>query len=149
MLELDELKTRLRVRGLVAAGQATIVPVELHGDGTVIVVFRDDDGHIADRLLETSHLAAIEVAEDRRSTFGADGQRSSLHRTRGASSWSICSIHLRRPVQQRSNRSQPEPRPSAAGCGGSSRSSSCSLTIPAQRKTNSIGALHPRAHAAG
>ncbi len=49
MLELQELKTRLRVRGLVAAGEVTIVAVEPHGDGIVNVVFGADDGHIADR----------------------------------------------------------------------------------------------------
>ena len=37
MLELHELKTGLRVRGLVAAGDVTIVAVEPHGDGIVNV----------------------------------------------------------------------------------------------------------------
>jgi hypothetical protein len=73
MLELHELKTGLRVRGLVAAGEVTIVAVEPHGDGIINVVFRGDDGHIADRLVETSQLGAVEVAEGRRWTFDADG----------------------------------------------------------------------------
>jgi superfamily II DNA or RNA helicase len=78
MLELHELKTGLRVRGLVAAGEVTIVAVEPHGDGILNVVFRGDDGHIADRLLEAAQLAGIEVAEGRRWTFDSDGSAFKL-----------------------------------------------------------------------
>ena len=73
MLELHELKTGLRVSGLVAAGEVTIVAVEPYGDGILNVVFRGDDGHVADRLLQASQLGGIEVAEGRRWTFEADG----------------------------------------------------------------------------
>ncbi len=73
MLELHELKTGLRVRGLVAAGDVTIVAVEPHGDGIVNVVFRGDDGQIADRLLTKDEAANVEVATGKRWTFDADG----------------------------------------------------------------------------
>jgi superfamily II DNA or RNA helicase len=73
MLELHELKTGLRVRGLVAAGDVTIVAVESHGDGIANVVFRLDDGQIADRLVTEDEATRIEVASDRRWTFDADG----------------------------------------------------------------------------
>jgi superfamily II DNA or RNA helicase len=73
MLELHELKTGLRVRGLIAAGDVTIVAVESHGDGIANVVFRLDDGQIADRLVTEEEAARIEVASERRWTFDADG----------------------------------------------------------------------------
>jgi superfamily II DNA or RNA helicase len=73
MLELHELKSGLRVRGLVAAGEVTIVAVEPHGDGVVNVVFRGDDGQIADRLLTADQTLDMEVAAGRRWSFDADG----------------------------------------------------------------------------
>ena len=73
MLELHELKSGVRVRGLVAAGDVTIVAVESHGDGIVNVVYRADDGQIGDRLLTPDQAAAVEVATGRRWTFDADG----------------------------------------------------------------------------
>lgn len=73
MLELHELKAGARVRGLVAAGDVTIVAVEAHGDGIVNVVYRGDDGHIGDRLLTPEQAAGVEVAAGRRWTFDADG----------------------------------------------------------------------------
>jgi SNF2 family DNA or RNA helicase len=70
---MHELKSGQRVRGLVAAGDVTIVAVEPHGDAVLNVVYRGDDGHIADRLLTTDDLARIEVASGRRWAFDADG----------------------------------------------------------------------------
>lgn len=70
---MHELKSGQRVRGLVAAGDVTIVAVEPHGDAVLNVVYRGDDGHIADRLLTVDDLARIEVATGRRWSFDADG----------------------------------------------------------------------------
>ena len=72
-IEIHELKAGLRVRGLVAAGDVTIVAVEAHGECIVNVVYRGDDGQIADRLLTLDDLAKIEMATGRRWTFDADG----------------------------------------------------------------------------
>ena len=73
MIELHELKIGLRVRGLVAAGDVTIVAVESHGDGIVNVVYRADDGQIADRLLTADDAARVEEASGWRWSFDADG----------------------------------------------------------------------------
>lgn len=73
MLKLQELKAGARVRGLVAAGDVTIVAVEAHGDGIVNVVYRDDGGAIGDRLLTPDEAAGVQVAAGRRWTFDADG----------------------------------------------------------------------------
>jgi len=70
---MHELKAGLRVRGLVAAGDVTIVAVEPHGGAILNVVYRGDDGHIADRLLTLEDLGRIEVATGRRWSFDADG----------------------------------------------------------------------------
>lgn len=73
MLELHELKSGLRVRGLVVAGDVTIVAVESHGAGVANVVFRLDDGQIGDRLVSDEDAARMEVSLGRRWTFDADG----------------------------------------------------------------------------
>jgi superfamily II DNA or RNA helicase len=72
-VEMHELKAGLRVRGLVAAGDVTIVAVEPHGDAVLNVVYRGDAGNIADRLLTLEDLGRIEVATGRRWSFDADG----------------------------------------------------------------------------
>jgi superfamily II DNA or RNA helicase len=73
MLELDELKRGLRVRGLLAAGDVTIVAVEQHSNGIVNVVYRTDDGQVGDRLLTASQAADVDVATGSRWTFDAAG----------------------------------------------------------------------------
>ncbi len=73
MLELHELKAGLRVRGLVAAGDVTVIAVEPHGEAIVNVVFRGDDGTINDRLLTSEDAEQIVVVSGHRWTFDADG----------------------------------------------------------------------------
>ena len=62
-MELAELKSGLRLRGLVAAGDVTIVAVEPHGESILNVVYRGDDGQIADRLLTVDDLANAMTSE--------------------------------------------------------------------------------------
>ena len=50
LVDLDQLKSGLRVRGLIAAGEVTVVAVDPHDDGIFNVVFCGDDGMISDRL---------------------------------------------------------------------------------------------------
>jgi superfamily II DNA or RNA helicase len=78
MTQLYELKAGLRVRGLVAAGDVTVVTVEPHGEGIVNVVYRSDDGHIGDRLVTSDDAAGVEVASGRRWTFDSDGANFKL-----------------------------------------------------------------------
>ena len=73
MTELNDLKTGSRVRGLVAAADATIIAVEPHWDGIVNVVYRGSDGQTSDRLLTTEQAAGASIASGRRWTFDADG----------------------------------------------------------------------------
>ena len=62
MIGLHELRPGLRVRGLVSAGEVTIVAIESHGDGIVNVVFRGDDGNIAECLLSAERAASVSAA---------------------------------------------------------------------------------------
>lgn len=50
-LEQQDLVAGTRIRGLVAAGDVTVVAVEPHGDAILNVVYRTDDGQIGDRLV--------------------------------------------------------------------------------------------------
>ncbi|MDO8389027.1 MAG: helicase-related protein [Actinomycetota bacterium] len=73
-VELSELKAGLRLRGLVAAGEVTVVAVEPHGDGIANVVYRADDGQIGDRLVTTADATGFEVATGARWSFDAPGE---------------------------------------------------------------------------
>jgi len=65
-LELEQLKAGLRVRGLMASGDVSIVAVEQHGDDIANVVLRGDGGEIAERLVTAKDLENAEVAGGRR-----------------------------------------------------------------------------------
>jgi superfamily II DNA or RNA helicase len=78
MASLHELKPGLRVRGLVAGGDVTVITTEPHGENIVNVVYRDDNGSISDRLLTAEQLTAVAVATGQRWTFDADGSAFKL-----------------------------------------------------------------------
>jgi SNF2 family DNA or RNA helicase len=77
-IELYELKSGLRLRGLVAAAEVTVVAVEAHGDGIANVVYRTDDGRIADRLVTAADALNFEVATGARWSFDAPGDSFKL-----------------------------------------------------------------------
>lgn len=77
-IELGELKAGLRVRGLVAAGDVTVVAIETHGNGIANVVYRNDEGHIADRLVTAADAQLFEVATGARWSFDAPGDNFKL-----------------------------------------------------------------------
>ncbi len=52
--------------------------VEPHGDGIANVVYRDDDGRVADRLVTAADADRCEVVQARRWTFDADGMAFKL-----------------------------------------------------------------------
>jgi len=78
MLELHELKPGLRVKGLVAAGEVTIVALEDHGDEIVNIVYKDDENRLADRLLTREQAKKVEIVEGKRWAFNADGAHFKL-----------------------------------------------------------------------
>ena len=72
MVELHELKPGLRVRGLVAAAEVTIIAAEPNGE-VVNVAYEADDGNLGRRLITVSDAESIEVVTGGRWTFDADG----------------------------------------------------------------------------
>jgi hypothetical protein len=72
-MQLGELRSGLRLRGLVAAGIVTVIAVEPHGPEIANVVYRTDDGQIADRLVSAADLFNVEHDSGARWTFDAPG----------------------------------------------------------------------------
>ncbi len=77
-LQLSDLKAGIRLRGLVAGHDVSLIAVESHGPDIVNVVYRSDDGAIADRLVTSAELAAVEPASATRWTFDAPGREFKL-----------------------------------------------------------------------
>ncbi len=75
MASLEQMKTGLRVGGLVARGQAEIIAVTWHGGDTLEVVYRTDDGDVHNELLSRSDESRLIIAADERQwTLDADGE---------------------------------------------------------------------------
>lgn len=78
MAELSDLRAGKRVRGLLAAGEVTVIAVEYHGDGIANVTYRADDGSLGERLVAAEQAASIELVTGRRWSFDADGDAFKL-----------------------------------------------------------------------
>ena len=72
-IKRDDLTAGTRVRGLVAAGDVTLVAVDSHGENVLNIVYRADDGQIGDRLVTIDDLATMELASVSRWSFDAPG----------------------------------------------------------------------------
>jgi superfamily II DNA or RNA helicase len=72
-IDSDELTAGVRVRGLIAAADVTVIAVEPHGDSVINVLYRSDDGHVGERLVTLADLAAMDTATGPRWTFDAPG----------------------------------------------------------------------------
>ena len=72
-IDRDNLTAGTRLRGLIAAGDVTVIAVEPHGETVLNVVYRSDDGQIGDRLVTLDDLADIELATASRWSFSAPG----------------------------------------------------------------------------
>jgi SNF2 family DNA or RNA helicase len=75
MAALEQLKTGLRVGGLVARGQAEIIAATWHGGDTLEVIYRTDDGDVHNELLSRSDESRLTIAADERQwTLDGDGE---------------------------------------------------------------------------
>ena len=72
-MRISDLRPGLRLRNLQAGSEVTLVAVETHGEGIANIVYRSDDGIIADRLVTDSDLEIVREATGGRWTFDADG----------------------------------------------------------------------------
>ncbi|PJF35516.1 MAG: RNA helicase [Candidatus Thermofonsia Clade 1 bacterium] len=77
MLSLEDLRSELRVRGIVHGQAVTLVRVEQHGPDTVTVYYKYDDGRLGARLLYREDEAQLSIVDDN-SRFTADGARFRL-----------------------------------------------------------------------
>ena len=72
-LSLDDLTSGVRINGLVIGIDVEIIAVERHGESIANVVYRDDKGNIAQRLVNEADLGRLSVASAERWTFDAPG----------------------------------------------------------------------------
>jgi len=73
VMKITDLKSGLRLRNLLAGSDVVLIAAEAHGKGIANVVYRSDDGTIADRLVTDSDLEGVVEVTGSRWTFDADG----------------------------------------------------------------------------
>ncbi len=72
-LKFDDLAAGMRLEGVVADGEVTVVAVEMHGPGSATLTYRAGDGRLGDRIISVADLEAFGEADQRRWSFDADG----------------------------------------------------------------------------
>jgi superfamily II DNA or RNA helicase len=77
-ISFQDLRPGLRLRGLVAASDVTVVAVDHVGPEIANVVVRDDKGQIVERLVTTADLTQVTLAPSSRWTFDAPGDKFKL-----------------------------------------------------------------------
>ena len=75
MVQLEDLKAKVQVRGLVHDGIATLISVEPSGT-MVNLVYKDAQGQLREEVLDASQLAAISLVEPEEQawSFAGDGE---------------------------------------------------------------------------
>ena len=72
-LGFGDLVAGMRLSGVVADGEVTVVAVEVHGAGSATVTYRTGDGRLGDRVMLIDDLAGLAAVSERRWSFDADG----------------------------------------------------------------------------
>ncbi len=72
-LAFDGLVAGMRLAGVVADGEVTVVAVEMHGPGSATLTYRTGDGRLGDRIIGEGDLEGFAEPEQRRWSFDADG----------------------------------------------------------------------------
>ena len=72
-LGFRDLAAGLRLRGVVAGSDVTLVAVETHGTGSAVLTYRTGDGQLGERIVLEDDLAGLVEVSGRRWSFGADG----------------------------------------------------------------------------
>lgn len=72
-MKINELRPGLRLRNLLAGSDVVLVAAEAHGEGIANVIYRSDDGAIAERLVTDGDLDGVIEVSGSRWTFDADG----------------------------------------------------------------------------
>ena len=71
--KFDDLVAGMRLNGVVASGEVTIVALEMHGAGSATLTYRTGDGHLGERIIGTADLATFDEADQPKWSFDADG----------------------------------------------------------------------------
>ena len=72
-LDFGDLAAGMRLSGVVADADVTVVAVEMHGDRSAVVTYRAGDGRLGERIVLVDDLAALAEVPERRWSFDADG----------------------------------------------------------------------------
>ncbi|MYE57040.1 MAG: DEAD/DEAH box helicase, partial [Acidimicrobiaceae bacterium] len=72
-MEFGDLAVGLRLWGVVAGSDVTVVAVEMHGPGSPVLTYRTGDGQLGERIILEDDLAGLVEVSERRWSFDADG----------------------------------------------------------------------------
>ena len=72
-LGFGDLAAGLRLSGVVADVEVTVVAVEMHGTGSAILTYRTSEGRLGERIVLVDDLAGLAEVAERRWSFDADG----------------------------------------------------------------------------
>ena len=72
-MELSDLTAGMRLTGVVAGSDVTVVAVQMHGQASATLTYRTADGVLGERLITVADLADISEAAESHWSFDADG----------------------------------------------------------------------------
>ncbi len=72
-LGFGDLAAGMRLSGVVADADVTVVAVEMHGTGSATLTYKTGDGRLGDRVMLVDDLARLAEVSERRWSFDADG----------------------------------------------------------------------------
>ena len=72
-LEFGDLAAGMRLSGVVADGDVTVVAVEMHGAISATLTYRTSDGRLGERIMLVDDLAGLAEVSERQWRFDADG----------------------------------------------------------------------------
>ncbi|MCY4425075.1 MAG: helicase-related protein [Acidimicrobiaceae bacterium] len=72
-LDFNDLAAGMRLAGVVADAEVTVVAVEMHGVGSATLTYRTGDGGLGERIIQVDDLAGLAEVSERRWSFDADG----------------------------------------------------------------------------
>ena len=72
-LEFGDLAAGMRLSGVAADGDVTVVAVEMHGAISATLTYRTSDGRLGERIMVVDDLAGLAEVSERQWRFDADG----------------------------------------------------------------------------
>jgi SNF2 family DNA or RNA helicase len=72
-LGFGDLAAGMRLSGVVADAEVTVVAVEMHGPDSATLTYRTGDGRLGERIVLADNLAGLAEVSERRWSFDADG----------------------------------------------------------------------------